>query len=178
MTVRTFKQQGAVYAPTGSNVTLVAKIDGQEVFNGVVPASNNPYPVNNWTDEVIDLFSWSDETALTSSSNLLSSLSKELEITITGGTLLLRDTLANFCVATSDTGTLASSGPDVFDLLFIESYNGTDNVLTDPFTNVKINGVPQKSRPEDGPMGQWPWKVESGSTFTATVTSNTGVDVS
>lgn len=178
MTVRTFKQQGAVFAPINSNVNLVAKINGQEVFNGSVSTINEPYPINNWTDDVIDLFTWTDETALSSTTNLLVSLSQDLEITVTGGTLMLRDTLANFCISPSNSnpGTFVSSGPDFFGLIYSERYNDTDTMLTDPLTNVTIDDVPQRARHEDGPMGQWIWKIESGSTFTATVTTNNGFE--
>jgi len=158
MTVRTFKQQGAVFAPTGSSVNLQAKINGQEVFNGPVATLTKPVPVSNYTDEVIDLFSWDSDVSFFGE--------KELEISITGGTLILRDTVANYFYSMD---TMSSSGPDNFGYIFVEKYNETDNIYTDPFINVKIDNVAQQSRPEDGPMGQWTWRVNSGSIFTATV---------
>jgi len=166
MTVRTFKQQGAVFAPNNSNVNLVAKIDGQEVFSGTVPVNTAPFPIKGWTDDVVDLFSW--EAAVDFEGE------KQLEISITGGTLLLRDTVANYYkISYPETAPGVypppeSSGPDTYGFLYAETYN-SEGVLSDPLTNVKIDGVVQFSRPQDGPLGQWAWRVESGSTITATV---------
>jgi len=159
MTVRTFKQQGVVFATPDSNINLKAKIDGQEVFNGSVAAIDQPW---GWTDSVIDLFSWEDDLTFTGT--------KQLEITITGGSLMLRDTVANYQVLPESTSEkMVSSGPDQFVYIYSEKYNGTSETYTDPLINIEIDGISQESRPQDGPMGQWTWRVNSGSTFTATV---------
>ena len=169
MTVRTFKQRGAVYTSSDSAANLLVKIDGQEVFNGsvsVVDMATFFQIEHGQSDYGYDLYSWQDD--------VLFAGTKELEVTVTSGTLLLTNTVANY---TSLAPGSESSGPDTFGFFYANKIDSS-RTMTDPFTNVKIDGLTQTSNPIEGQFGQWHWKVTSGSTLTATVTVMVGKDIS
>jgi hypothetical protein len=87
MSDRTFIQHAL--GTVGSTTTIVAKIDGQIVFSGEVNAAAGPWPT--WPDYeyVVDnpAYSWSGNSAFQGSI--------AHEVTVTSGTLLLADTVAN-----------------------------------------------------------------------------------
>jgi hypothetical protein len=174
MTVRTFKQRGAVYTSSDSAANLLVKIDGQEVFNGSVSTVDMAtfFQIEHGQSGYgYDLYSWQDDVSFAGT--------KELEVTITGGTLLLTNAVANyiFLEPESESSVPKSSGPDTFGFLYANKIDSS-KTIRDPFTNVKIDGLVQTSNPTEGQFGQWYWKVLSESTFTATVTAMAGKDIS
>ena len=182
MTLRTYKQLGQAY---GSNpVTLVAKLDGVEVFNGTLTTLDQPLPSMpiakvglGWGTQ---LFSWTEDIAYTGS--------KALEITVTGGTLLLSNTVANY-IGLKTWGT-TSPGPGepgyypdapppgnpsaVNQALIFGPYSDPKNILS----NCTINGQDMSNEPNSNPAltGQWFWTLHDGSVFTATVLQTAGIE--
>jgi hypothetical protein len=153
---RTFTQTGQAYGSVPCSIT--AKIDNVVVFSGPVATENTPIPFlpNVELDVGVDIFSWQKPIDFSGTC--------ELEIAVTGSTLLITDTGADYVNALDPT----EIGP-----FYQVTIDGV--VYTDPFTNEKINGntVPGPYNPEL--PGQWYWKVDPGSTFTATVNINPGV---
>lgn len=169
--MRTIKQQGQLYG-TGPAV-VIAKIEGVEVFNGTLPAVNQPIPALPTSNPVtaIDLFSWGEEISFEGTRNL--------EVSVTGATLLLTDTFANYYpISTPSTPPapfipLTSSGPDEFGWVSF-TLNG-DVMITDPLSNVTLDGNPVTINRNTGLTGQWYWKIPDGAVFNATVTIMHGV---
>jgi hypothetical protein len=169
MTIRTIKQQGQLYG-LGS-ATLIAKIDGAVVFNGTIDAVNQPFPSLPTSSLVgaVDLFSWEEEVSFAGT--------RTLEIYVTGATLLLADTLANYYNMSVDAvppipPRSTSSGPSDFGWVYLT--NNNDTIITDPLSNVKIDGKLILQDRANELTGQWHWKVTSGSTLTATINIKAG----
>ena len=165
MTIRTIKQQGQLYG-LGS-ATVVAKIDGTVVFSGTIDAVNQPVPAlpSLGTVEGVDLFSWEEDVDYTGT--------RALEIYVTGATLLLTDTLANYYTISQpwpnpETPVPGiSSGATGFGWVYFVNTN--DVIVTDPLSNVAIDGKALTADHTPELTGQWYWRVTSGSTLTATV---------
>lgn len=153
MKTRTFKQQGQGYGSAPAYVT--ATIDGSEVFAGTVSTVNQPVPVvfNPTETYGVDLFSWTH-------SNVYYSGSQSVTITVQNAPLLLTDTLADYC------GNISSD--------FGCPYNFAlgSNFISDPLSNVKINGSSYTRQPT--PTGQWYWTIPAGGTLTATLNIQSG----
>ncbi len=152
---RTFTQKGQAYGNVACNIT--AKIDGAVVFSGEVPIANTPIPLlpDSTIDLGVDLFSWSKPVDFSGTCNL--------EIAVNDATLMITDTIADYVTwkDSSQTGKF----------YFVE----IDGVIYgDPFTDVKINGVEQVGPYNSTTPGQWYWRVDPGSVFTATVNINAG----
>lgn len=178
MTLRTYKQLGQAY---GSNpVTLVAKLDGVEVFNGTLTTLDQPLPSMPIAKTGLGwgslLFSWTEDIAYSGS--------KSLELTVTGGTLLLASTVANYIgLITFGPQVPGSPGYDpsappptdpssVNQALIFGPYADPKSILT----NCTINGADVSSLADSDPnlVGQWFWTLQDGSVFTATVLQNAG----
>jgi hypothetical protein len=162
MTSRTIKQQGQLYG--SGSATVVAKIDGVVVFDGAVDSINQPFPALPTGSPIdsVDLFSWEEDLAFAGT--------RTLEISVTGATLLLTDTVVNYCPIIGGT----SSGPGGFGWVYLINNDGS--VITDPLSNVEINGNLVSVDRTAELTGQWYWKVTSGSTLTATVNILTGFE--
>lgn len=155
MTIRTFKQRGQAYG--SSPVTIVATIDDVEVFNGVIPTTDSPYqltgfdPDADWATLGDELFSWTDDANFTGT--------KTLEISVSGGYLVLMNTIANYPFLTADNAENQWS--------FVYT-NTVDGVLhTNPWSNMTING--QLQNPNTGVPGQTYWLLPPGSVMSCTV---------
>ncbi len=168
MTVRTFKQhaQGFGTEPIG----LVAQIDGVVVFDGTVPAVDEPFPSQPDTTDAFDsvLFSWQNTVDFTGTA--------EMQITVTGpGILLLTSSVANY-VAIGN----SIPGPDTYGSFY--NYLESDTTVSDPFLNPTIDGVEiyrnRNFGTEDQLTGQWWYTLPSGSTFVSTVGITAGIDPS
>jgi hypothetical protein len=171
MTIRTIKQQGQLYGL--DSATVVAKIDGAVVFNGTIDAVNQPIPALPSLGAIdgVDLFSWEEDVDYTGT--------RALEIYVTGATLILTDTLANYYTISQPWPDptvpvpVVSSGETGFGWVYFVETDGV--VVTDPLTNIAIDGnallAPDRL---DGLKGQWYWRVTSGSTLTATVNIKAG----
>lgn len=169
MTTRTFKQQGQAYGPTAIN--MVAKIDGVEVFNGTIPALDQPLPLMPLAeDETLptqDLFVWTDDVTFAGT--------KAMEVTITGGKLLLTTIVANYVliVNTENPPPGVTSGPNGSGQYYRNDIDDTQ-VSFDPKSNVTINGQLQTINRDPDLTGQFYWIVSDNSTFTADVAIQPG----
>jgi hypothetical protein len=117
-----------------------------------------------------------------------------MEITVTGATVLLAATNANYWpVQVTKTGPIANpnaatlvkqyetSGPDSYGVIFKELVDGSDDtagvrtLYTDPITNVAIDGVPQVVTRDPSLLGQRHWIISPGSTFTCQLNVQAGL---
>jgi len=163
MTVRTFKQYGQGF---GSDpVSIIAKINDVIVFEGDIPTVDEPLPSQPDLNDNFDtvLFSWENTVDFAGTANV--------EITIGGtGTLILTDTVANYITGNIETST------DVYGSFY--SYNDDEVVISDPFTEPKINGVGvirvRDWVPTTPLEGQWWYTLASQSTFTGTLNIDAG----
>jgi hypothetical protein len=87
-------------------------------------------------------------------------------VAVTGSPLLLSWTAADYCVA---------NNVSQFDTFYAYEIGGV--TVVDPFTNVAIDGVARTRGPNNSTLaGQWHWLIPAGSTFTATLNVNAGVE--
>ena len=155
MTIRTFKQRGQAHGSLP--VTIAAKIDGVEVFNGVVSTLNTAYQLTGFDQEVDclslgdELFSWTDDATFSGT--------KTLEISVSNGYLVLMNTIANYPVLDVDNAENQWS---------FAYYNIVDDVLyTNPWSDMTIGG--QAQNPNTEISGQTYWLIPPGSVMTCTV---------
>jgi hypothetical protein len=178
MTTRTFKQMGQGYG--SSNCTVTAKIDGATVFSGIVPSANQRLPVGptDTEDAYPTLFTWTNDVDFEGT--------QTMEITVTGATVLLAATNANYMRSAVQTEGIIenpdpnyvptnyeSTGPDTYGVIFKEEVDGF--VYTDPTTNVTIDGVPKSVARDSSLLGQRHWTISPGSTFTCQLNVQAGL---
>ena len=153
MTTRTFRQRGQAFG--SSPVTITAKLDGVEIFNGTTPTLNEPFkltgfdPDSNALDLGEVLFSWTGDSTFSGT--------KALEITVGSGFLVLMNTSANHppYIMLDDP---ENEWAPVY-------YTQIDDVAyTNPWSNMIIDGKPQ--HPNNDIPGQTYWLVPPGSTMT------------
>jgi len=152
MSTRTFKQLGRGYL--SDQVLITAKINGNIVYSGPVPSSNEPLPQLPATDLLLSdtLFTWENPLEFTGQ--------QQLEVSVTEGVLILTNTFANY----SDSRDLVGTFRNFY------SYQGDGMIIVDPLENEKIDGVAQIENRAIGNLnGQWWWSIPAGSTFTATI---------
>ena len=162
MTTRIFKQQGLAYG--SSPVSLVAKIDGVEVFNGPVPTLNAPIPdlpEVGYTTHGVDLFTFDGDVAFAGN--------KTIEIAVSGGTLVVAGVDANYSL--HGRGAENMPGADIFSSAYFNEVNGT--VYTNAITNVTVDDV---ARFDEECTGTWFYIVGPGSTLKATLQISEGID--
>ncbi len=171
MTTRTFKQQGQAYGTTPA--TVVAKIDGVEVFNGTVSALDRlppfmPIPADGYPLEVQDLFSWTDDVNFAGT--------KTMEVSVIAGTLLLTESVANYIKIVNEENPPpgVTSGSSVFGKFYRTVVD--DVVWVDPMSNVVIGGIPQTVARELALPGQYYWLISAETTFTSTITIQPGYE--
>jgi hypothetical protein len=166
MTLRTFKQLGKAFGT--EQLSLIATLDGVEIFNGAVPTGiNEPGPdmsTVTWPygDE---LFTWTQDIGFVGS--------KEMRIQVIGiGYVMLTSTNANYIcieVSTDPYYVTIPGGPDVFNGFYSQKFDGFE--IHDPYTNIVIGGIPC-SADNSASRGQWTWTVHGGSEFVATLNVN------
>jgi len=160
MTARTFKQYGQGYGATPA--TIAVTIDGVEIFNGDIPTLNEPVPfppiVSSETLGV-EIYSWTNDVTFQGT--------KSLQITVANGTLFMTDGFANYFKYISPSWPDSSSGPDNFIFFYEVAIDG--NIITDPLTDVSIDGVAQTRTRGVDQYGQWPWVLGAGQVLTATI---------
>jgi len=179
MTVRTFKQNGQGYGV--QPCSIIAKIDAMTVFSGEIATLNEPFPILPQPDIKfgVDLFSWTvPDISFTGT--------LDLEIIVTGSTLLLSKTLANYVMIPNPDypgpdplNPLPISipgGPDEFGSFYQFEQDGT--VYSDPFTQEAIDGIEQTGPYNPELPGQWYWQIPAGSVFTTVVNIQPGYPVS
>jgi len=176
MTARTFIQFGQAYG--NATVTVVATLDGTEIFNGVVP--NGYVPPNPEAPPPASFTPGSfSETALFSfTEDVTYAGSKQLQITVSGGQVWMSRTVADYGAALPGL-TYPSIEQGLFGLanFYGPIYATTvgNLVIADPLSNVFVNGVASPSIPTADmingvlPEGQWCRTIEDGGTLTATL---------
>lgn len=168
MSIRTIKQTGQGFGD--QEVTIVAKINGATVFSGAVPTLNQPVPALPNPDlQGVDLFTWEVPSDFQGT--------QTLEITVTGGTLVLMDTLANFVWKNNASGPPATipGFASNFSEFYYFTYAGRP--VADPFSDVTINDVAQTFSRDDDFDGQWFWPLPANAVFSCTVSFDAGVNV-
>ena len=159
MTTRNFKQCGQAYGSTPASIT--ATIDGTVVYSGSIstldaPVPSRPVPVENVSPPT--LFTWTSTVDFAGT--------QSYSIAVTGSPLLLAFTGADHGVA---------NNVAQFTSTYVYEIDGV--TVADPLTNVAIDGVAQQRGPNNNPLsGQWEWLIPVGSTFTATLNVNAGVE--
>lgn len=168
MTIRTFKQKGQAYG--SSTASIVATVDGVVVYSGTVNTLDQSMPSfpdleNSYG---VDLFTWQEDVTFSGT--------QTLSISVTGSDLLLTDSVANYITIEdpANPGNYISGGADLYGQFFNETVDGV--VYSDPFTNEEIDGVAQSGPPDASLPGQWYWKIPAGSTFTATINVQAGLE--
>ena len=181
MTTRTFIQFGQAYR--NSTVTVVASLDGTEIFNGVVP--NGYLPPDSTTappasfvpssPTVTALFSFTEDVTFAGT--------KQLTMTVTGGDVWMNRTVADYAVALPGL-TYPTVEQDTFGLANfygpIYAASVGNLVIADPLSNVFVNGVASPSIPTaemiNGvyPEGQWCRTIPDGGNLTATINISAG----
>lgn len=165
MTTRTFIQQGQGYGSTP--VSIVATVNGSQVFSEVISTLNQPLPdlpFGPFTG--VNLFSWTNEVSFQGTWSYV--------ITVTGGTLIMGDTVANYVSEPSFGGSPKTA--EGFGYFWLTPYN--ENLLMfDPLSNVSINGIAKTVDRSNGPeTGQFYWILPAGSSFSATINVRPGIE--
>lgn len=166
MTTRTFIQQGRGYG--SEPVTITVKLDNAIIYQGAVDTLDETPPeyFDPTSDIEVTVFSWTQDVA--------ASGTRELEITVHTGALLITDTIANYTTKSNSAPPpqYISSGPDEY-LCFYNTTVGDDVIISDPFLSPAIDGIAiERERLLDDPVplsGQWTYLVEAGSVFTTPV---------
>lgn len=151
---RTFIQKGQGYGSTPVTVKVV--IDGSEIFHGEISTVDQPPPVlpDFGASFDADLFTWTNTLDFTGT--------QSLEITVTGGTVILANSIANFG---------AADWQYYYPFYRDESRGYT---VFDPFSDVMINGAPQTQIHTKETPGQYYWTLSNDSVFQATINVKAG----
>lgn len=158
MTTRNFIQRGQAYGPTTASIT--ASIDGTVVFSGPISTVDTPMPTRPdlSTDPMPTIFTWTNTVAFAGT--------QSYSISVTGSPLLLSSSSADNCVANN-----------ISSFLTFYTYEIDGVTVADPLTNVAIDGVAMQRGPDNSTLsGQWEWVIPAGSTLTATLNVNAGVE--
>lgn len=154
MTTRTFKQLGQAYGSTPAVIT--ATINGAVVFSGEIPTINTPIPPMPDTGLTgSELYTWTNTVEFSGT--------QSISISVANATLLLTDSFADNC------SNLTAE--------FAPFYSIQDDgvLISDPFTNVTIDGVAMLRGPDSSSLsGQWHWIIPAGSTWSATLNVQAG----
>lgn len=182
MTIRTFRQRGEA-SPHTDPVTITAKIDGVQVFSGLVPTEwiRDDRLATDYAacgPDCCDRATF-DNDVLAFTGNILFTWEKpvdfegtvDMEIAVEGGPFTLTHTAANYRFAephTPDIAEFVLGQPDYFGPFYF--YHTADDVcIQDPMTDVKIDGVLQTVTRGADDVGQWNWTVPGGSVLTCKV---------
>lgn len=157
MTTRTFKQFGQAYGSTPATIT--ATINGTVVFSGEIPTIDSPLPgLPDLSITGTELFTWTNTVDFSGT--------QSFSISVANSPLLLTYTSADYC-----------SANNVSQFQSFYSYIQDGINISDPFSNTAIDGVAVQRGPDSTDLsGQWYWIIPAGSTFTATLNVNAGVE--
>jgi hypothetical protein len=154
MTIRTFQQFGQAYGSTPATIT--ASINGTVIFSGEIPTIDAPLPaLPNLAVKGTELFTWTNTVDFSGT--------QSFSISVTNSPLLLTDTSADYCFANNSS-----------EFQSFYSYIEGDFIITDPLSNTAIDAVGVQRTTELS--GQWYWLIPAGSTFTATLNINAGIE--
>lgn len=159
MTTRTFQQFGQAYGSTPATIT--ATINGTVIYSGEIPTLDTPLPpfpsFPSFTG--VNIFTWTNTVDFSGA--------QSFSISVENSQLLLGKTLADHVIANN----LAQFSGRFY------SYDIDGVTVRDPFTNVTIGGVAQQRGPDNSELpGQWQWLIPAGTTFTATLNVNAGIE--
>ena len=171
MTTRTFKQFGQAYGSIPT--TIVATIDGVQVFSGSVNTVDEPIPTGPVPNLNSELFTWTNTVDFAGT--------QSFSISVMGSPLLLSDTTANYPFLPGINGNNVSNSA-ITDSVAHFTYFYTSNIdgieRADPFTNVTIGGVSRERETNNSELtGQWHWLIPVGSTFNATLNVAAGTEL-
>jgi len=158
MTTRNFIQCGQAYGSVPASIT--ATIDGTVVFSGPISTLDTPVPIqpDPSVDVLPTIFTWTNTVAFSGT--------QSYSITVSGSPLLLSFTGADHCV---------SNNVAEFGTIYVYDADGV--TVADPLANVAIDDVAQTRGPDNTELsGQWQWLIPAGSTLTATLNVNAGVE--
>jgi hypothetical protein len=157
MTTRTFIQRGKAYGTVPCTIT--AKIDNTIVYEGPVTTVDQTIPEKPATDAQSDLFSWTSTVDFEGT--------QTMEITVTGSTLLINTTVANY-------SSLQNPGVDQYGAFFFETIGGVS--FQHPLSNLKIDGVVWPVISDETAAGQPLTYIRPGQVYTADVRIKPGFD--
>ena len=157
MTTRTFKQLGQAYGSTPATIT--ATVNSTVVFSGQIPTIDAPLPIlPDLSFTGTELFTWTNTVDFAGT--------QSFSISVANSPLLLTNTSADYCIANNSS-----------EFLYFYSYIQDGINILDPFSNTAIDGVAVQRGPDlTDLLGQWYWIIPVGSTFTATLNVNAGVE--
>lgn len=158
MTTRNFKQSGQGHGSIPTSI--IATIDGTVVFSGPVTTVNVPWSDrgNTSVNNLPTIFTWTNTVEFAGA--------QSFSIAVTGSQLVLGPTEADHILANSISE---------FNSFYFQTIDGV--TVVDPLTNVAIDGVAQQRGPNNSTLsGQWQWLIPAGSTLTATLNVNAGVE--
>lgn len=157
MTTRNFKQLGQGYGAIPCVVT--ATLDGVVIYNGVVSTLDEPFQYGPFQGQPpgVELFTWTRPVDFQGT--------QQYSISVSGSPLLLSDTIADH---------VNRSVSAEFGIFY--QWEETGNIIvSDPLSDSKIDGIPLV-RDHVMYSGQWCYPIFPGSTFTAALNVNPGVE--
>jgi hypothetical protein len=169
--LRTFYQTGLAFdVVEGIPAMINVSIDGKPIYNGSVPGISEPYAgyTGQYGPMLQNLFTWPVDI------DFMGPVIMSIEVT--DCTLLLTSTKANYMDISGDHAAIGN-------LDYLQEVDGVS--CQDPFTDVKLNGVPMQrgimppSAPllpgEEAPLtGQWAWAIGPDCVFETTLHINPG----
>lgn len=158
MSIRTIMQTGQGFGP--GPVSIVASIDGQQVFAGTVPTLDEA-PVLP-LDDTPQIFSWTVPISFAGT--------QALSIDVIGGDLVLTFSGGDFRPMSGP----STSGAGAFGILSWQTVDGQQ--VPDPLTNVIIGEESVQRTVDAEDTGQWHWLIPEGQNFSATVNIDAGLD--
>lgn len=150
MTTRTFKQFGHAYGAEPAQITV--RINAQEIFSGNVATVDEPFPakLDDAAGLGAELFTWTEDTAFAGT--------RDIEITVTRGKVILTSTHANHSIA---------EAPEEFAYFHVVTQDGVD--YTECMSNVAVNGESLPRSWDGVNVGQYHCHLNEGAVYTATI---------
>jgi hypothetical protein len=157
--------------------TVVATVNGSQVFNSTVETIDEAFPALPGNVEVantmVSLFTF----------NIPVELSGDLPMTVTvaNNPVIFGPVLANYGNVVNTTGnttTFSSSGATTFLNIYRPWPNPDGTIITDCRSNVVIDGVAQTITPEirGDLLGTWWWAIQPGSTLSYDLLVTAGLE--
>jgi hypothetical protein len=169
MADRTIKTYGKVWGNSSSPATVSITWNGQQVYNGTVPTSDDPPSSQIDFADMIVLGTWTIDTSITGS--------QPLAISVQNGSFLFQTLHGNYG------GNIVEGSPGIIVTPSVDNYtdlSGPSTAESDGHNNVKINEVLQVRDPasESEALGKWNWLVPTDGTLTCDVVVVPARDVS
>lgn len=155
MTTKNIQQQGQAWGST--TASIVARIDGIEVYSGPVLTVDEPSPVMPGYNIENTMFGWTVDADFNGTQIMTIAVSGE-------GPVWVADTLADH--------QFGQPADALLPMNFVQTIDGQQ--VPDPLTEVMIDGASLVRNSTY--FGQWYWKVMPGQTFQATVNIIPGVN--